>query len=145
MFDGMHNSFKIHHSWGWIVIQPLSGGLYKSVENTFKPCGMTLAKCKGHNCSYIVIVLSNVSVCLTEFMLAILIVMRIFKCNSFNPYTVISLTVRWINYNLTEETKYSEVNYLHKTHCVQMWICLTELVDIRNTYFKIKNKSVRSV
>ena len=89
--------------------------------------------------------MSNVNVCLTEFMLATLIDMRISKCNSSNPHTVISLTVRWINYNLTKETKNSEVNYVHKTHCVRMSICLTELVDIRNTYFKIKNKSVRSV
>ena len=91
--------------------------------------------------------MSNVNVCLTEFMLATLIVTRISKCNSSNPYTLISLTFRWINYNLTEETKNSEVNYcnLHKTHCVQMSICVTELVDIRNKYFKIKNKSVRAV
>ena len=88
---------------------------------------------------------SYVNVCLTEFRLATLIVMKISQCNSSNPHTAISLTVRWINYNLTEETKHSEVNYLHKTHCVGMSICLTELVDIRNTYFKIKNKSVRSV
>ena len=89
--------------------------------------------------------MSNVNVCLTEFMLATLIVMRISKCNSSNPHIVISLTVRWINYNLAEETKHGEVNYLHKSHCVRMSICLTELVYIRNTYFKIKNKSVRSV
>ena len=87
---------------------------------------------------------SNVNVCLTEFMLATLIVMRISKCNSSNPHMVISLTVRWINYNLKEGSMQSEVNYLHKTHCVRMSICLTELVDIRNTYFKIKNRSVRS-
>ena len=59
--------------------------------------------------------MSNVNVCLKEFMLA-LIVMRISRYNSSNPHTIISLTVKWINYNLTEETKYSEVNYLHKTH-----------------------------
>ena len=86
--------------------------------------------------------MSNVNVCLTEFMLATLVVMRI--SNSSNPHIVISLTVRWINYNLKEETMQSEVNYLHKTHCVRMSICLTELADIRNTYFKIKNRSVRS-
>ena len=89
------------------------------------------------------IVVSNVNICLTEFMLATLIVMRISKCNSSNLHTVISLTVKWTNYNLTEETKHSEVNYLHKTHCVRMSICLTELIDIRNTYFKTTNKSVR--
>ena len=78
-------------------------------------------------------------------MLATLIVLRLSRCNSSNSCTVISLTVRWINYNLTEETKNSEVNYLHKTHCMRLSVCLMELVDIRNTNFKIKNKSVMSV
>ena len=88
------------------------------------------------------IVVSNVNICSTGFMSATLIVVRLSNCNSSNPHTVISLTVRWMNYNLTEETKHNEVNYLHKNSlCVRMSICLTGLVDIRNTDFKIKNKS----